>query len=329
MKMNKKVWAALAGLAMALATLFGALSDAEAGATTTLALNSTIPAATNVQTDTSFLNMQTDGNLVLYEKPATPLWAAKPYAGLGSWAKFLSTGDFAVYNSSNALKWHTNTDGIGATSLVIRGDRFTINDAYGPLWDSVDSPEQMQTGKKSSIPVIDPNFEDIMSTTTYAGTAISLQDHTGDYRDWHIRHALGPVTGTITDVSDGARFQMSYSGSLSYLYLRQIIADVYQFEGKTIKIVVDYTNDSTSSLSYDVYVMARFNPDNATRVFVGDTSDATLTTGSHTISKTFTVPSFSLPAESTEGLSVAFRMIGSNQTSDVTIHSVRVIVTNP
>lgn len=68
------------------------------------------------------LNMQHDGNLVLYSMPsATPLWESATQ-GAGAWAAFQTNGDFVVYSATYQPLWHSHTGDTPGSLLKVQDD---------------------------------------------------------------------------------------------------------------------------------------------------------------------------------------------------------------
>ena len=283
-----------------------------------------------LESDDSFLSMQSDGNLVLYEKsPLRPLWASRTSCAAktncGYFARFQHDGNFVVYNASGAAVWHANTHDKDAGKFVILKDRVQIQDSNQyPIWDSACSDKSYVSDVYCSIPIVDPYFKDITPTMTISNADVLL---TSSWRNWRIKTKDGSFFATVEKQLDGMMVNAMFGNSLGYLYVRQIIQDVYQFENKRIKLLIDYTNANTSNLKYDVYIQARFNVDNTTRAFIGDTTNSTLAIGRNILVHSFHVGSFNgKRAEDSEGLSLAFRLIGRDQAAAVKIHSIRLVV---
>lgn len=79
--------------------------------------------------------LQTDGNLVLYDRYSRPLWAS------GHGADFVvmqSDGNFVGYLNSGLATWATNTGGSGATHLVVQSDGNLVlyTSANRAVWSS-------------------------------------------------------------------------------------------------------------------------------------------------------------------------------------------------
>jgi hypothetical protein len=82
------------------------------------------------------LNMQADGNLVLYEG-TTPLWATNTQGALISEVIMQSDGNLVLYNDSNAPLWASNTSGHANAYLQIQTDgNAVVYAGTTPLWDT-------------------------------------------------------------------------------------------------------------------------------------------------------------------------------------------------
>ena len=72
------------------------------------------------------MNMQTDGNLVIYLADGSKVCWASNTAGRGVRANYQTDGNFVIYNSSSQPVWASNTKGKG-------GDTTNVN-IYGALY---------------------------------------------------------------------------------------------------------------------------------------------------------------------------------------------------
>ncbi len=88
------------------------------------------------------LAMQTDGNLVVYNRdPAArdhALWSANSNSCGGTRASMQTDGNFVVYNASGHACWASGTAGKGGSSLVMQNDgNLVVYDSkQHPLWSS-------------------------------------------------------------------------------------------------------------------------------------------------------------------------------------------------
>ncbi|MEV0737900.1 protein kinase [Streptomyces sp. NPDC050549] len=89
-----------------------------------------------LQTVRSKLIMQTDGNLVLYDKDGTAHWASQT-SGEGNTAVFQADGNLVVYNARTQPVWASNTGGAaGATLKVLEDGNMVIATDGGVVWQT-------------------------------------------------------------------------------------------------------------------------------------------------------------------------------------------------
>jgi len=89
-----------------------------------------------VETVRSKLIMQTDGNLVLYDKDGTAHWASQT-SGEGNTAVFQADGNLVVYNAQTQPVWASNTGGAnGATLKVLEDGNMVIATDGGVVWQT-------------------------------------------------------------------------------------------------------------------------------------------------------------------------------------------------
>jgi len=125
------------------------------------------------------------------------------------------------------------------------------------------------------------------------------------------------IKSELQKTEEGLKIKTQFL-NYGYLYIRQIIRNIYQFENKTIVLKVKYDNEIPSNLRYDIYIQSRFISDNTTRILVTDTETEYFKVGNEqVIEKRFKIPNFKsnyhLDLDTTEGLSVAFRLINDKE----------------
>ncbi|MFH9350404.1 hypothetical protein [Kitasatospora sp. NPDC017646] len=85
------------------------------------------------------LAMQSDGNLVIYNNIATPIWSSGTWNHSGATAKFQPDGNFVIYGygGSPAL-WASNTYGNSGATLVFQqdGNLVIYGPGHQPLWNT-------------------------------------------------------------------------------------------------------------------------------------------------------------------------------------------------
>ena len=93
-----------------------------------------INAGTGLATAAARLNMQSDGNLALYDETGRGRWAAGTYDHPGAYAVFQRDGSFGVYWSGRVL-FATATSGRGAYLALRRDGNLVIYDySNNPIW---------------------------------------------------------------------------------------------------------------------------------------------------------------------------------------------------
>jgi predicted Ser/Thr protein kinase len=96
----------------------------------------TFDPGTVVETVRSKLIMQTDGNLVLYDKDGTARWASQT-SGAGNTAVFQADGNLVVYNAQTQPVWASNTGGAnGATLKVLEDGNMVIATDGAVVWQT-------------------------------------------------------------------------------------------------------------------------------------------------------------------------------------------------
>lgn len=108
----------------------------------------------------------------------------------------------------------------------------------------------------------------------------------------------------------------------NYFYIREIVPNIYQFSGRKIHFVVEY--EAYNPLRFDIYIQSRFTSDNSTRILVIYTPTFDFNLNNNIIEFYFEVPVFEdgKPLDNTNGLSVAFRLIGENSSSHILIKKI-------
>jgi hypothetical protein len=82
------------------------------------------------------LTLDTDGNLALRNDFET-VWSANTSAGPGSYLVMQGDGNLVLYNKSNAPVWNTETNGAGASTLYVQEDgNLVIYNNAGAIWSS-------------------------------------------------------------------------------------------------------------------------------------------------------------------------------------------------
>ena len=81
-----------------------------------------VAGSTQISCDGRFiLNMQRDGNLVLYEG-GTPLWATNTVGKSTAFAVMQGDGNFVLYNTTGKPIWASNTAGHPGAFIVVQND---------------------------------------------------------------------------------------------------------------------------------------------------------------------------------------------------------------
>jgi len=81
-------------------------------------------------------NMQTDGNLVLYDPNGKAIWATNTGGSGGAYAYMQPNGSLVLYSSSGKTLWTSNTTSNGPLKFVVQNDGNLVlyNDANSPIW---------------------------------------------------------------------------------------------------------------------------------------------------------------------------------------------------
>lgn len=84
------------------------------------------------------LEMQSDGNLVLYNHNNYPVWQTATGGGKGSYAIMQNDGNMVVYNSNGSAVWSSQTNNSGAAVATVQNDgNFVLYDsANKAIWQS-------------------------------------------------------------------------------------------------------------------------------------------------------------------------------------------------
>ena len=97
-----------------------------------------VPGQTVTSCDGGYvLNMQFDGNLVLYKSNGTPLWASNTVNQPAAQADLTADGNFVVLGALGNVLWQSGSGGQTAARLFVQGDGNTViynND--GPVWST-------------------------------------------------------------------------------------------------------------------------------------------------------------------------------------------------
>ena len=84
------------------------------------------------------LDMQTDGNLVLYKNDQSVLWATYSMCSTnvvcGDHAEFQSDGNFVLYSENRTAVWHAGS--FGGTIMSFEGSRIVIKNGTTVIWSS-------------------------------------------------------------------------------------------------------------------------------------------------------------------------------------------------
>jgi hypothetical protein len=103
-----------------------------------------------------------------------------------------------------------------------------------------------------------------------------------------------------------------------HVYIRQILRDVMKFENQYIELEVEYEL-LDNNIIYDIYIQSRFNQDNTTRIpSTNFNTRDVFPTNKGIIKKIYKISDYGemKPSDKTEGLSVAFRLIGEKGISN-------------
>ena len=180
--------------------------------------------------------------------------------------------------------------------------------------------------------IVDSEFKNIIETNNLISKRTIYNNTMNISSDWIVKaNPVDDLSIITTKLENGLKLELDYN-ERGYVYIRQIIGDIYNFENKQIQLKINYTYEEDKPLNYDIYIQSRFNQDNTTRIRVTDTNSDKILKGNHTIIKEFQVPKFDnygiIDIDSTEGLSTAFRLIGVDEHINITIHSFELNIIN-
>jgi hypothetical protein len=84
------------------------------------------------------LDMQGDGNLVLYNNSGTALWASNTSGSAADEAIMQGDGNFVLYTSSGTAVWSSDTQGNDGADLVVQNDGNVViySSSGAALWDT-------------------------------------------------------------------------------------------------------------------------------------------------------------------------------------------------
>jgi lysophospholipase L1-like esterase len=97
-----------------------------------------VPGQTVTSCDGGYvLNMQLDGNLVLYKSNGTPLWASNTVNQPAAQADLTADGNFVVLGALGNVLWQSASGGQAAARLFVQGDgNMVIYNNDGPVWST-------------------------------------------------------------------------------------------------------------------------------------------------------------------------------------------------
>lgn len=110
------------------------------------------------------LDMQSDGNLVVYAGASRPLWATNTVRR-GAYAVMQTDGNLVVYNWNGRAVWSSNTYRRPGSFLTMQddGNLVVYNSSIRPLWSSRtyqgESLGQLPCGVTSAKTVVEPNVD--------------------------------------------------------------------------------------------------------------------------------------------------------------------------
>ncbi|MFI9270794.1 ricin-type beta-trefoil lectin domain protein [Kitasatospora sp. NPDC052896] len=100
---------------------------------------STLAGGSTITLPQTRLDMQADGNLVLYSlRSGLPLWSSRTYNHPGAYADMQSDGNLVVYAANGAPLWSTGTYNNPGSHLVVQNDSNVVlyNADDKPAWNS-------------------------------------------------------------------------------------------------------------------------------------------------------------------------------------------------
>lgn len=170
------------------------------------------------------------------------------------------------------------------------------------------------------------NLSGYYKNSVSAGTQSSISGR------WSMKSNSSCTVSNIDKINDffgGLMFDVTYTATEDYLYLRQLIPNVMQLSGKTLTFCIDLEVDST--IGVDLYIQARRDTSDSTRELVIDSDSITINAGRQKIACTFDVPDlYSVPGfidnlDWKNSLETAFRFIGQSQTTNVKVYDITLV----
>ena len=170
------------------------------------------------------LIMQSDGNLVLYDRSKRPVWASNTMSkGTAPFKATMQTdGNFVVYDRHNKPTWATGTNRVGSRQYAVRlgGSSFEVHDGTRSIWSSA---KQSSSGASLGEAFTNAHIEfgpgtralDCSGGKCGKGTKLHIWDkHGGGNQSWSYDPKTKAVTaqGHCLDVDraakhDGAKVQ--------------------------------------------------------------------------------------------------------------------------
>ena len=175
--------------------------------TDTLTSNQTLNAGQQLNSSSGgyHLDMQSDGNLVLYNSSNQALWHTFTYGTNANKLSLQSDGNLVLYNSANKPFWHTFTYGTNANKLQLKSD--------GTL---------VLTNSSANITLWQAPTKDTLTTNQTLTSGQQLTSVTGGYRltmqsDGNLviyNKTNQPIWNTFTYGTDANKLVMQPDGNL-------------------------------------------------------------------------------------------------------------------
>lgn len=140
--------------------------------------------------------------------------------------------------------------------------------------------------------------------------------------NWRIKtQDASCVASKLNLINGGINLNMTFGATQGIIYLRELVPVIIPMSKKTYTFFADIECDGT--INTDLYIQARKDTSDETRVLVVDSESLILNTGRHKVACTFTVPdvdNFITTLDIKNSLEVALRFSEINKTVNVKVY---------
>ncbi|MBC2456120.1 hypothetical protein [Clostridium beijerinckii] len=227
-------------------------------------------------------------------------------------------------NSGNVYYPHTDAQ------IVKYGDNRTVNDALVNLESKLAQKNvlyDITTNQNKYEPALNNLFTNASFYVWHNGNSVNIPATNGGGQtvcgNWIVKSITTSITASkLNSINGGINLAMTFDpNSLSWAYLRQLIPVVTAFSKKTYTFSADI--EVNAEVDIDLYIEARINESDSTRVLVLDSDNLHLTIGRHRVACTFTVPDLDSQLGNVtiiNGLETALRFNGTNKTVNAKVY---------